>query len=335
MKDFLVRIDVSKEKIDVCVLATESTEPLGFSIFGNGEKGFSRMLAWLKKLKAPPKKCLFGLEHTGVYSWPLANFLQGQELSYCMESGLQIAQSSGINRGKSDKQDAHLIALYLRRYQGELEYYKLPTHTLQEMKILFYHRKRLVKMKVALKTASGEINAFSEECTTQKMSQSSDTILGAIKEGIKQTEKGLKQLVQNDDSIKKNYELVQSVPGIGLQTAVAFLVLTANFTLFDDARKFACYAGVAPFAKQSGKSVYRKAKVSKVANGGMKALLSMCTQQAIKYDPQIKTYYQKKQKEGKPERTIRNAIMNKLIHRVFAVVKRGTAFTLLGQHASA
>jgi transposase len=119
------------------------------------------------------------------------------------------------------------------------------------------------------------------------------------------------------------------------QTAIALLILTGNFTLFGDARKFACFAGIAPFGRQSGKSVYRKAKVSKIGNGQIKSLLSMCTGAAIRTDPQIKEYHQKKRKEGKPEGVVRNAIMNKIIHRVFAVINRGTAFVSLAQHARA
>ena len=49
---------------------------------------------------------------------------------------------------------------------------------------------------------------------------------------------------------------------------------------------------------------------------------------AIKYDPQLKEYYQKKLESGKSKMSVINAVRNKLIHRMYAVIRRGTPYVV-------
>ncbi len=86
------------------------------------------------------------------------------------------------------------------------------------------------------------------------------------------------------------------------------------------------YSGVAPFEYSSGSSIRGRTKVNHMADKKMKSLLQMCALSAIKHDPQLKVYYQKKEKEGKNKMLIFNNIRNKIIQRVFCVVNRKTPF---------
>ena len=122
--------------------------------------------------------------------------------------------------------------------------------------------------------------------------------------------------------LKTDYELTQSIPGIEPQTATYLLIVTKGFTYFENARQLACYAGVAPFPYQSGSSIKDRNKVSYLADKKLKSLLNMCVLNSKKYDHQMKTYFDNKVKEGKNKMLILNNIRNKLLHRVFAVIKR-------------
>lgn len=126
-----------------------------------------------------------------------------------------------------------------------------------------------------------------------------------------------------------------SIPGIGLVTAVALILVTNNFTAFDDSRKFASYCGIAPFEHTSGSSIQGKTKTSHLANKRIKALLSNCAATAIQFDEELKNYYQRKLREGKPKMVVLNAVRAKLIGRVFATINRGTEYVVFRQYEKA
>ena len=104
------------------------------------------------------------------------------------------------------------------------------------------------------------------------------------------------------------------------------IAYTDNFSKFENWRKFASYCGIAPFPYQSGTSIKGRTKVSHLANKKLKAIINMCAIYAIQHKPEMKAYYQKRVEQGKNKMSTINIIRNKLIARVFAVVKRKTPY---------
>jgi len=121
--------------------------------------------------------------------------------------------------------------------------------------------------------------------------------------------------------------LAKSVPGIGKITAFALLYYTNEFSLFHSGKKLACYCGVAPFARESGTSVKGKSRVSNFANKALKKLLHLAAMAAISSNAELKAYYERKVAEGKNKMLVLNAIRNKILHRLIAVIRRNTPFT--------
>ena len=58
----------------------------------------------------------------------------------------------------------------------------------------------------------------------------------------------------------------------------------------------------------------------------MKSLLNMAAFTAIQFDPELKMYYLNRVEKGKSKMSTINIVRNKIVHRVFAVVKRGTPY---------
>jgi transposase len=116
-----------------------------------------------------------------------------------------------------------------------------------------------------------------------------------------------------------------SIPGIGRQNALNFILFTNNFKDFHSANHLACYAGVVPFPNQSGGTI-KKDRVSKLANHKLKKLLHMAAMSCIRAHGDLKEYYIRKVKEGKNKMLVINALRNKLAHRMFAVIKRQTPY---------
>ena len=110
------------------------------------------------------------------------------------------------------------------------------------------------------------------------------------------------------------------------------LVYTVGFTAFGSSRQFATYIGLAPFAHRSGTSLNIPARVSFLAHKKLKGDISCGAASAMRFDQQLKVYYHRKIAEGKNKFVVQNAIRNKFIHRIFAVVKRGTPYVELDTH---
>ena len=144
----------------------------------------------------------------------------------------------------------------------------------------------------------------------------------------------MQAIINDSNELKETYKLVTSVKGIGMQTAIMMIVFTDNFSKFENWRKFASYCGIAPFPYQSGTSIKGRTKVSHLANKKLKAIINMCAISAIQHNPEMKLYYQKRVLEGKSKMSTVNIIRNKLIARVFAVVKRKTPYVDILKYAA-
>ena len=106
------------------------------------------------------------------------------------------------------------------------------------------------------------------------------------------------------------------------------LVYTHGFNRLNDSRKLACYSGVAPFVYESGTSIRGKTGVSKFANNELKKVLHMAAISSVQHNPDLKQYFQRKVLQGKNKMSVINAVRNKLLHRVVAVIKRGTPYEI-------
>jgi transposase len=113
---------------------------------------------------------------------------------------------------------------------------------------------------------------------------------------------------------------------VGKVLALLLLIYTQGCTKIVDGRKLACYTGVAPFEYRSGTSIMGKTGVSKFANGDLKRVLHMAAISSVQHNPELKHYYKRKVDEGKSKMSVINAVRNKLLHRIVAVIRRGTPY---------
>ncbi len=135
-----------------------------------------------------------------------------------------------------------------------------------------------------------------------------------------------KQIIESGESVKHNFALLNTVIGVGKVVATATIIKTKNFTSFKNGRKFSCYCGSAPFEHSSGKSIRKRTRISHLADKSMKTLLTQSAKTAILHDKELKQYYQRRTEMGKSKKSTINVVRNKIIHRMFAVIKRQTPF---------
>ena len=125
--------------------------------------------------------------------------------------------------------------------------------------------------------------------------------------------------------MKKNDQLMQSIIGIGPIVSAFVLAYSENFELISDPKKLASFIGIAPFENSSGE-FKGKTKVSQLAHKKLKSKLSNAAQSAIRHDPQLTHYFNRKIAEGKHQGSVINAVKNKLVQRIYAVIKRQSPY---------
>ena len=328
-----IGIDISKKWFDACLCLNGNIKDLPHKRFDQTQKGYQSLLDWVAKqakqnnLEGAWKFCL---EHTGIYSLSLSHFLEERQQAYILENPLRIKLSSGLKRGKTDQSDAQAIAIYAWRHQDQLHKHRpLPNLLLIKVQALLSLRSRLVRYRHGLQVASGELEACVATNISQLVVNPTAVIIDSMDAEIKKIMEQLIELINSDSELKRIHGLVSSVIGIGDVIAAHLLVYTNGFTAFDNARQFANYVGVVPFKHKSGTSIQAPDKTSNVANHKMKTLLSNAATVAVRWDPQIKAFFHRQLANGKEEGWIYNAVKNKLIHRIFKVVKRGTPYVKL------
>jgi len=316
-----IGIDVSKSDIDVFIHCKKL-----HTKFNNNETGYKEMVKWIKaNVECGLGDILFAFEHTGLYSLNLSLFLDEGQHKFTIIPGLELKRSQGISRGKSDRSDARRIAGYAYEKREKIKLYQMPSKTIQKIKRLSSYRESLVKERAAVKGRLREYETFLDQGENNVLFESHQKLKAFLDEEIKKIEDEMNRLVMEDEELKKQFDLINSIKCVGPQTALMMIVLTNGFTTFEKWRKFASYAGIAPFPNESG-TFKGRTKTSHLANKRMKALLSNCATSAIQFNAEMKLYHMRRVAEGKNEMSTINIVRNKLLSRIFAVVQRGTPY---------
>lgn len=317
-----IGIDMGKLNFEVRIHSNQKSKE-----FANTNSGIESMTKWIKKnISCVKEEFLLAFEHTGLYSQPLSLFLSENEYSYIMVPGLEIKRSLGITRGKSDKIDAKKIALYAYRRKDEITPYVLESKEVIEIKRLLSLREKLVSQRAGYKATLGEYKDFITRKNNEILFSVHEKLIKELTKQIEKIETNLDDIVKSNDKLKKQFDLINSINGVGPQTALFIIAFTDGFSRFDSWRKFASYCGIAPFPNSSGISIRGRTKVSNLANKKIKSLLDMCAKSAIQSNPELKLFYERRITTGKSKMSTINIIRNKLLSRIFAVVNRETPY---------
>lgn len=316
-----IGIDISKKTLDLSIYGRERRDS-GFLHVTNDKKGFSKILSWVKGLKIQLSQVWFCMEHTGEYGYALALFFDEHGITYSMVSGADIKGANPSKKGKNDKQDAAMIARYAHEKRDSLAPSHLNIRPLYELRCLLNERRMYVRQRAQWKAQRSERRLFSTKHRDSRVNRAIKTLSATIRE----IEEEIRSVIAVNEDIRRNFELIMSVPGIGLINAVNFIVATANFSTFNNARRYASHICVAPFAVVSGTSINNGTHTSKIGRHDLKTELRTTVLAVLKADSEMRKYFDRRKADGKKYNVIANNIMFKLICRVFAVVRRGTGF---------
>jgi transposase len=323
-----IGIDVSKDTFDFALIKDLNTSMPICNKVPNHPTGIVKLEEFIKKQGLKIEETLFCMEHTGIYCRYLSHYLVENKYNVWLEMPVQILRSLGVQRGKNDHIDAIRIAEYACLKKDKAVLWQPPREVVVQINDLLTLRDRLVESRKSLKQPIKEFKDTGFKDTAKLIeSRCSDTLRSLDKE-IKQIEKDIDKMINKDSNLKKLYGLATSVPGIGKITTFHLLYFTNEFKLYVNPKQLACYCGIAPFEHTSGTTIKGKTRVSNFANKKLKKLLHLVAMSSISYDHELSSYYERKIGEGKNKMLVLNAIRNKIIHRLCAVIKRGSPYQL-------
>ena len=315
-----IGIDMAKDKFDV-LLWREDGDPVP-GTFENNPKGFNQFQRFLKKRNVVLAHAC--LEATGVYYEELAHFLHQQGYALSVVNPLQIkayAQSQ-LRRNKTDQVDAAVIADFCRTQHPPL--WTPPDPSWYELRALIRHLEDLEADRQRQRNRQDAL---------QHSLQPSPTVLSDLQQQIalltEQIERVKSQIQAHIDQhpdLKQQRDLLQTITGIGPLTAAKLLAEYRGFADFDDVRQVVAFAGLNPKHRQSGSSIRGKTHISKMGRASIRATLYMPAINAKRFNPLLQPFVRRLEEQGLCGMEIIVAVMRKLLHLAFGILKSGQPF---------
>ena len=307
-------IDISKKDFHVVLLSEESKQK--HRKFTNDLEGFEQLKEWLK-LKGVEElhACM---EATSIYGDALAEFLftAGYSVSVVNPARIKGFAKSELLRTKTDSVDAALIARFCAAIKPPR--WKPTAPEVKELQALVRRLDSLQEM------VNQEHNRL--ETATAKVAE----LTTAHLDYLKQQQKLIKQLIdehfERHPKLKQQRELLTSIPGIGIQTAAVFLAEVGRVEDYQSARQLAAYAGLTPSERSSGTSVHGKSRLSCTGNVRLRRALYMPAIVSMRFNPLLKAFSDRLLERGKVKMQAIGAIMRKLVHLAFGILKSQTPF---------
>jgi transposase len=308
-----IGIDVAKEKFDVHLQKKGDSSVQG--LFKNTQAGFKEFLVWMKKHSAFP---WIGMESTGHYGELLAEFLVDQGFKVSVINPLQIKYFGKVklSRNKNDRVDSQLIAQYVEAMNPPL--FKARSPEQKYIRELVQLEETLIHQRTQLK--------LQRDCSQ------SPKIRREFEKTLKMLDKRLESLAQTlEDAVKSHLgwtrliELLTSIKGIGTVSAYRFLAYIPDISSFKNAKQLAAFIGVSPQQKESGK--YKgQTKLSKRGNSRLRSILYMPALNAKRFNPALQPFVTRLESKGLAPKAIVGAVMRKLVHIIFGILKSNTIF---------
>jgi transposase len=316
MTDSALGIDIAKLKFNVCLINLHGK--LKHKVFSNDATGFEQLREWLTKQGAGRAHAC--MEATGTYGEVLALFLSraGHRVSVVNPATTKAFAQSCLSRTKTDRVDAELIARFCVAQQPPV--WTPPAPEVRELQALVRRLESLVEMRVA------EENRLSSGITVGPVRHSVEEHLAYLGGQIKRTGQLIRAHINNHPTLKRQSELLDSIPGIAGATAAVLLSEITDITQYRSARQVAAYAGLVPRERQSGSSVRGRTRLSKIGNARLRRALYFPAITALRCSPFFQAWAEGLQERGKCKMSVIGAAMRKLIHLAYGVLKTGKPF---------
>lgn len=311
---FYLGIDVAKAKLDCALLLSEGR--FKTKVFHNTAEGFLELMPWLNKHGAGSARVC--MEATGVYWEALAEFLVDAGLIVCVVNPAQIKAfgSSRAVRTKTDRVDARLIAEFCKAMQPRP--WVAPPASERQLRALILRLDALQRMHIQENNRLGVARDTVRDGIQRHLAWLDKEITAVLK--------AIRGIIDQDPDLRRKRELLDSIPGLGERTISTLLAFYAEPTRFDNARQCAAFAGLNPRQHLSGSSVHGKTRLSKVGHALLRKALYMPAMVTLYKTAWGRAFRARLTQTGKSPMVIIGAMMRKLIHVAYGVLKSAQPF---------
>lgn len=272
----------------------------------------------------PAAETLVVMEATGSYWITLATTLTqwGYAVSVINPSQAHDFAKALLKRAKTDAIDAQTLAQLAALLQPER--WTPPPAIYTELQQRLAQRDTLIDLRQQVRN---QLHALVQgPVVIAAVRARMEALLATFTAQIKEVEKEITPVLQQDDAWAKAATRLQSIIGVGLVTAAWLVTTTLNFTVCATPDAAAAYAGLVPYVRESGTSVRGHQEISRSGNKRLRRTLYLATLSATRFNPPIKAFYERLCAAGKPKKVARCAAARKLLHLAWAVVTKDRDF---------
>ena len=308
-------LDLAKLTFDATLLAASGTQY--YHSFPNTPDGFTQLQTWLAHHQVTTLHAC--MEATNIYWEAIASWLHAQGFTVSVVNPARIKgyALATMQRNKTDKLDSAVIASFCATHHPDAWQPLSEAH--QRLRALVRHRDDL------LETRLQQQNRL-RDTTDSLVVASLEAVLAVIATQLNEVERTIKEHVKAHSELALNVQLLTSIVGIGVVTAVKVLAEFADLEQYESAKAAAADAGVTPSHFESGTSVRRRSRMSKMGKAGIRAALYWPAITAMRHCAAFKAYGERLAARGKAKKVVIGAVMRKLIHIIYGVLKHRTPY---------
>ncbi len=312
-------IEVSQHTLLVALRAGDRDEPP--REIPNTPEGHQAVLRFLARVAGPVR---VALESTGLYGLDLALTLHQARVEVMVANPRAVRHfaQAMMQRSKTDQLDA----VVLREFAARMPFVAWRPPSPVALKLVAVARR--------LEALTDMLTAEKNRLHAARLSQAVPPIIRhdlqrsiqTQERAIERLTRAVEQFILDDPALRRRYELLLSIPGVGATSAVHLL---AELTLLPDGmdvRQWVAYAGLDPREYTSGTSVHKKVRISKAGNKHLRRALYMPALVAVQHQPHLRAYYEHLQARGKTKLQALVATMRKLLHAIFGMFKYDQLF---------
>lgn len=316
--------DVSKKTLDLANCKGSKRRRGATLKVHNLPTGWEQLMQWAESHhQADRSNICFVMEATGVYHLPAAAYLStaGFNLILCNPGRAADYARSQNQLNKSDLLDAES----LQRYGSTLEkvhWFTPDSPEISQLKSLLSLLDQLGKDLMRWQNR--------QERATYQAPHSTVLVAGKrqirnLQREMDRTQAAIDELVQANAELSRNQQLMCSIKGIGVKTSQQLLPLLHG-ERFESARQLAAFLGLTPCHKKSGTSLNSPGRLSGRGNARLRAKLYMPALSALTHNHELRTFYNTLLNRGKTPKQAITAVMRKLVHLCYGVVKNQTPY---------
>lgn len=296
-----IGIDVSKASLDIARYPTGERETVA-----NAEPDIAALVTRLQACRP----MLIVLEATGGFELAVAAALAAARQPVVVVNPRQVrdfAKATG-QLAKTDTLDAALLARFAEAVRPALR--PVPEATTQALAALLTRRRQLVAMRTAEQNRLGT--------ALPPVRTRIQAHLAWLERELRQLDADLAQAIRESPVWREKDDLLQSTPGVGPVLARTLLASLPELGTLDR-KQIAALVGVAPFNRDSGR--LRGKRIVWGGRAHVRAALYMGALAATRWNPVIRTFYERLRAAGKAKKVALTACMRKLLIILNAILK--------------